>query len=117
MALKRASSARTAAGAGYAALYVFGAALFLSATLLFSVQPMFAKMVLPRLGGAPGVWSVALVFFQGVLLAGYAYAHFLIRYAGPKAGAFVHMAVMVVGALFLPLALAAGWGTPPDDGQ
>jgi hypothetical protein len=117
MVLKTAPSAQTAAGAGRAALYVFGATLFLSATLLFAVQPMFAKMVLPRLGGAPGVWSVALVFFQGVLLAGYAYAHFLIRYAGPKLGAFVHMGVMIVGALFLPLALAAGWGRPPDDGQ
>lgn len=117
MVLKRAPSAKTAVGAGRAALYVFGASLFLSATLLFAVQPMFAKMVLPRLGGAPGVWSVALVFFQGVLLAGYAYAHFLIRYAGPRAGAFVHMGVMVVGVLFLPLALAAGWGRPPDDGQ
>jgi hypothetical protein len=112
-----APSARTAIGAGRAALYVFGAALFLSATLLFAVQPMFAKMVLPRLGGAPGVWSVALVFFQGVLLAGYAYAHLLIRFVGPKAGACVHIVVMLLGALFLPLALAAGWGRPPDEGQ
>ncbi|WP_222874707.1 fused MFS/spermidine synthase [Terrihabitans soli] len=78
---------------------------------------MFAKMVLPRLGGAPGVWSVALVFFQGVLLAGYAYAHLLIRYVGPKAGACVHIAVLLLGALFLPLALAAGWGRPPAEGQ
>lgn len=117
MVSKGTPSARAAIGAGRAALYAFGAALFLSATLLFAVQPMFAKMVLPRLGGAPGVWSVALVFFQGVLLAGYTYAHLLIRHVGPKAGAFIHMAVMIVGALFLPLALAAGWGRPPDDGQ
>lgn len=112
-----APSDRTAMGTGRAALYLFGAALFLSATLLFAVQPMFAKMVLPRLGGAPGVWSVALVFFQGVLLAGYAYAHLLIRFVGPKAGACVHIVVMLLGALFLPLALAAGWGRPPDEGQ
>ena len=56
------------------------AAIFLSAALLFAVQPMFTKMVLPRLGGAPQVWSVAMVFFQAALLAGYGYAHLLTRY-------------------------------------
>ena len=54
---------------------LYAVTLFVSALLLFSVQPMFAKMVLPKLGGAPAVWSVAMVFFQTVLLAGYAYAH------------------------------------------
>ena len=61
------------------ALPVYGAAIFLSAALLFAVQPMFTKMVLPRLGGAPAVWSVAMVFFQALLLAGYGYAHLLTR--------------------------------------
>ena len=56
-------------------LAVFVGAIFVSAALLFAVQPMFTKMVLPRLGGAPAVWSVAIVFFQAALLAGYAYAH------------------------------------------
>ena len=56
-------------------LPVFIAAIFLSAALLFVVEPMFTKMVLPRLGGSPSVWSVAMVFFQTALLAGYAYAH------------------------------------------
>ena len=60
-------------------LAVYTAAIFVSALLLFSVQPLFAKMVLPRLGGSPAVWSVAMVFFQSLLLAGYAYAHFLTR--------------------------------------
>ena len=58
---------------------LYAATLFVSALLLFSIQPMFAKMVLPKLGGAPAVWSVAMVFFQTVLLAGYAYAHLLNR--------------------------------------
>jgi hypothetical protein len=49
-------------------LAVYGTAIFLSAALLFAVQPMFTKMVLPQLGGAPSVWSVAIVFFQAVLL-------------------------------------------------
>ena len=117
MKARRAPSAKAAKGAGRAVLLVFGGALFLSATLLFAVQPMFAKMVLPKLGGAPGVWSVALVFFQGVLLAGYFYAHLLVRYVGARAGAFIHIAVLAAGALLLPLALAQGWGRPPEEGQ
>ena len=62
-------------------LRVYAAAIFLSAALLFAVQPMFTKMVLPKLGGTPAVWSVAMVFFQAVLLAGYAYAHALTKSA------------------------------------
>ncbi len=115
MTVAEASAGESTKGRG--ALIAFGGALFLSATLLFAVQPMFAKMVLPRLGGAPGVWSVALVFFQGVLLAGYAYAHLLIRFAGARAGVLIHIAVLVLGGVFLPLALASGWGHPPASGQ
>src|SRR3954464_10032018 len=69
------------------------AAIFVSAALLFMVQPMFTKMVLPRLGGAPSVWSVAIVFFQGALLAGYAYAHWLTRSAPGRASIVVHLVV------------------------
>ena len=54
---------------------LFSTTLFLSAFLLFSLQPMFAKMVLPRLGGTPAVWNTCMVFFQAALLAGYGYAH------------------------------------------
>ncbi len=76
------SEAPHATARGYALLLaVFGSAIFVSAALLFAVQPMFTKMVLPRFGGAPAVWSVAIVFFQAALLAGYAYAHVLTRYA------------------------------------
>jgi hypothetical protein len=53
-------------------LPLFATTIFLSAFLLFGVQPMFTKMVLPILGGSPSVWSVAMVFFQALLLAGYA---------------------------------------------
>src|SRR6185437_15998488 len=60
-------------------LLTYTAAIFVSALLLFSVQPLFTKMVLPRLGGSPAVWSVAMVFFQSLLLAGYVYAHLLMR--------------------------------------
>src|SRR5260221_840248 len=60
-------------------LVLYTSAIFVSALLLFSVQPLFTKMVLPRLGGSPAVWSVAMVFFQSLLLGGYAYAHYLMQ--------------------------------------
>ena len=77
---------------------------------------MFTKMVLPRLGGSPSVWSVAMVFFQAALLAGYAYAHVLTRLLPGACRVIVHLAVMVV-ALCLPLAIAEGWGRPPANGE
>src|SRR5262245_17371593 len=72
---------------------LYATTLFLSALLLFLVQPMFTKLVLPRLGGAPTVWSVAMVFFQAALLAGYAYAHLLIRRLPLGIGALLHLGV------------------------
>jgi hypothetical protein len=98
-------------------LPVLTAAIFLSAALLFAVQPMFTKMVLPRLGGAPQVWSVAMVFFQAALLAGYAYAHFLTRYAPGRTSLFIQLAVMVAACFMLPLSIASGWGRPPAVGE
>src|ERR1051325_6044808 len=96
-------------------LRVFAAAIFLSAALLFAVQPMFTKMVLPRLGGTPAVWSVAMVFFQAVLLAGYAYAHALTKYLPGKRSIVAHVVVMCAATLFLPLAIASWRGRPPAD--
>ena len=76
-------------------LATYTAAIFVSAALLFAVQPLFAKMVLPKLGGTPAVWSVAMVFFQAMLLAGYAYAHALTKLrAGPDLGR-VHLVVTI----------------------
>src|SRR5260370_16377091 len=69
--------------AGRLVPYFYAATLFVSALLLFSIQPMFAKMVLPQLGGAPAVGSVAMVFFQTALLAGYFFPHFLRRLFSP----------------------------------
>ena len=97
-----------------AVLPPFAATLFLSAALLFCVQPMFAKMVLPLLGGAPGVWNTAMMFFQTALLAGYAYAHVVARRVPPVAQGPVHLAVLAAGFIFLPLGIAADW-TPPAD--
>src|SRR5258708_3293306 len=97
-------------------LIVHTAAIFTSALLLFSVQPLFTKMVLPRLGGSPAVWSVAMVFFQSLLLGGYAYAHFLMRIRNRVVIVAVHLALLVIALLTLPLSIASGWGPPPSRG-
>src|SRR5262249_53566790 len=112
MAIDQQKDVTTAAAPSAAGplLAVFTAAIFLSAALLFAVQPMFTKMVLPRLGGSPAVWSVAIVFFQAVLLAGYAYADLLTRHAPTRVSLIIHLAVMVTATLTLPIAIAAGWG-------
>jgi hypothetical protein len=94
-------------------LPLVGTAIFLSAALLFSVQPMFTKMVLPQFGGAPSVWSVAIVFFQAALLAGYAYAHWLTCYARTSAAAVIHISLMIAACLVLPVSIATGWSRPP----
>ena len=95
------------------ALYV--ATLFVSALLLFIVQPMFTKMVLPRLGGSPSVWSVAMVAFQTFLFAGYAYAHLVSRLLKPAQAAVLHLAFLSLVALTLPLGVASGFGVPAAD--
>ena len=97
-------------------LALFTIAVFTSALLLFAVQPLFARMVLPRLGGSPSVWSVAMVFFQTMLLAGYAYAHYLMRHANRKFAVGIHLALLIAAAVTLPLSIASGWGNPPASG-
>ena len=97
-------------------LIVFSASLFMSAMLLFGVQPMFAKMVLPKLGGSAAVWSIALVFFQAVLLLGYAYAHFLSSKLTVRQAAVTHAGTLAIACFFLPLAYPLGWEIPPNEG-
>ncbi len=94
-------------------LWSFTATLFLSAMLLFSVQPMFAKMVLPKLGGSPSVWAVSMCFFQAVLLAGYCYAHLLSRFLAPRFVPLVHLAVLAAAMLALPIGLSESRAEPP----
>jgi hypothetical protein len=98
-----------------AAPALFVATLFVSALLLFAVQPMFTKMVLPRLGGSPSVWSVAMVAFQTFLFAGYAYAHLVARFLKPAQAAVLHLSFLALVALTLPLGVASGFSVPPDD--
>ncbi|MGC2776021.1 MAG: fused MFS/spermidine synthase [Bradyrhizobium sp.] len=97
-------------------LVVYTAAIFVSALLLFSVQPLFTKMVLPRLGGSPAVWSVAMVFFQALLLAGYAYAHFLTQLPSRVLPIAIHLLLLGFALLTLPLSIAGHWGDPPTSG-
>jgi hypothetical protein len=86
-------------------LLVFAATLFCSATLLFMVEPMIGKMILPLLGGTPAVWNTCMVFFQAVLLAGYAYAHFSTAWLGARKQAVAHLVLLAVPFVFLPLAV------------
>src|SRR6185312_8698702 len=110
-------TARTfAVSTGRFALSLFAVTLFGSALLLFAVQPMFTKMVLPILGGAPSVWSVAMVFFQAALLIGYAYAHLLARKLNVAQSALVHLMVLAAAALTLPIGIAHGFEAPPSTG-
>jgi len=93
-------------------LILYALTLFLSAALLFVVQPMFARLVLPLLGGSPAVWNTTQVFFQAALLAGYAYAHFTTRWLAPRRQVIVHIGLLLVPLFLLPIAIPKDW-TPP----
>jgi tetratricopeptide (TPR) repeat protein len=92
----------------------FALTLLTSAALLFAVQPMFAKMVLPLLGGAPAVWNTCLVFYQAALLVGYLYAHLSLAWLGPRRQAAVHLAFLCLPWLVLPIGVARNWLPPAD---
>jgi dipeptide/tripeptide permease len=93
---------------------LFSATLFVSAFLMFLVEPMMARMVLPLLGGAPAVWNTCLVFFQAVLLGGYAYAHGATRWLGLRRHIVVHSILLLLPLLALPIAMHQA---PPAAGQ
>ncbi|MEZ5852588.1 MAG: fused MFS/spermidine synthase [Hyphomicrobiaceae bacterium] len=112
-AVAKSSDASIARTPGLGVLTIFTLTTFLSALLLFAVQPMFAKMVLPVLGGAPSVWAVAMLFFQAALLAGYCYAHGLIRSMPAARTGFVHLAVCALAFIALPIGLPSFMGEPP----
>ena len=95
---------------------VFSGAIFLSASLLFWVEPLFSKMVLPVLGGTSAVWSVAMVVFQGLMLAGYVYAHLLTRFCKVRQALLIHLLVLGLATLSLPVAINSGFQSPPQQG-
>jgi spermidine synthase len=83
--------------------WLFSATILLSSCLLFLVQPLCAKMLLPYLGGTPAVWNTCMVFFQAGLLLGYAYAHYVPRWLGIRWHALVHLAALVLAFFLLPI--------------
>src|SRR3954449_5874377 len=91
---------------------LFGATLFVSAALLFLMQLVVARMVLPLLGGAPAVWNTCMVFFQAVLLAGYAYAHLAPAWLGTRRQLLLHAGLLLLPLTVLPTRIT-GW-TPPE---
>ncbi len=90
-------------------LAVFAVAIFVSSFLIFQVQPLIGKYILPWFGGTAGVWSTCMLFFQIVLFAGYAYAHLLIKYFSLRNQCLIHFAAMIGAIFLLPIAPSTDW--------
>lgn len=97
-------------------VFVFTITLLASSSLLFLVQPMFARMALPLLGGTPAVWNTCMVFFQACLLAGYLYAHLSTKWLGVRRQAAVHALVLLLPLAVLPITIGEHW-QPPTQGN
>lgn len=98
-----------------AAAPVFVLALFSSAALIFVLQPLFARMVTPLLGGSPAVWNTSMAFFQAALLLGYLYAHLLQRIQDLRIQAVIHVLVLAGAWLVLPVHVTGALGPPSSD--
>ncbi len=96
-------------------MFLFAASIFLSAFLLFQVQPMVGKFILPWFGGTPAVWSTVMLFFQVLLTGGYAYAYWLIGRIQTRRQSVVHVA-LVASAIVILVSLSFLWTSPitPD---
>ena len=90
-------------------MIAYTSAVFLGAFLLLQVQPLIARYILPWYGGSPAVWSTCLLFFQVVLVLGYAYAHFVTERLERKQQVFVHGAVLLIALVVLPITPNATW--------
>jgi hypothetical protein len=95
--------------------FLYAATVFLSAFLLFQIQPMIAKIILPWFGGASTVWSTCMVFFQVTLLFGYLYAHWLQARAAPRRQALLHIALLAVSLVALPIVANTAWKPAAGD--
>jgi len=95
-------------------MYLFAGTVFTSAFLLFLVQPIIAKQILPWFGGNASVWTVCMVFFQLVLLGGYAYADALVRKCAPRVQAAIHTVLLAASLAFLPILASESWKPAPD---
>ncbi|HMC59664.1 MAG TPA: hypothetical protein VKJ01_10765, partial [Candidatus Solibacter sp.] len=90
-------------------MILYALTILVSAFLLFQVQPVIAKIILPWFGGSAAVWTTCMLFFQIVLLLGYAYSHAIIRYLKPRAQMLVHAALLAASAVLLPMYPNTSW--------
>src|SRR6185436_16768049 len=90
-------------------MLIYACTIFLSAFLLFQVQPMIARMILPWFGASAAVWTTCMLFFQIVLLLGYMYVHWGVKYLHPKQHAILHIALLVISLLVLPITPGVQW--------
>jgi hypothetical protein len=88
---------------------VYALTIFIGAFLLFQVQPLIGKYILPWFGGGPGVWTTCMLFFQVLLLGGYAYAHFTSRYLKPRTQAAWHLVLLAAALALLPITPGNAW--------
>lgn len=95
------------------AVLAYGLTIFTGAFLLFQVQPLMGKFILPWFGGGPSVWTTCLLFFQLVLLGGYAYAHGTTRYLAPRRQALLHLVLLLAALVLLPIVPGAAWKPDP----
>ena len=96
-------------------MYLYAVTIFFSAFLLFLVQPLIAKQILPWFGGSSAVWTTCLVFFQSVLLAGYAYTDWTTRRLAPKKQAWLHIGLLVASLALLPIIADLSWRPSGDE--
>ena len=96
-------------------MILYATTVFLSAFLLFQVQPLIGKYILPWFGGTSSVWTTSLLFFQVALLAGYAYAHLIVSRLSPRAQGTLHLALLTAALLALPITPSDGWKPGPAD--
>src|SRR6185503_3966922 len=93
----------------FGSMLSYAVTIFLGAFLLFQVQPLIGKYILPWFGGSYGVWTTCLLFFQVMLLAGYLYAHGTARYLPARAQMIVHLVLLAAAVAMLPIAPAESW--------
>ena len=103
---------RKGTSGGLFLVFLFGTTILVSGALLFLVQPMIAKFILPSFGGTPAVWTGSMLFFQAALLAGYLYVHVTTTWLGPRRQAWLHLAIVL-----LPLLIFLLWGPLAEPGE
>ncbi|MBY0524273.1 MAG: fused MFS/spermidine synthase [Gemmataceae bacterium] len=96
------------------AVVVYAFTLFVSATLLFFIELLVPKMILPKFGGTPAVWNTCMVFFQAALLAGYAYAHLATTYLRLRTQVIIQVVLLVLCVILLPITVSESWAPPGD---